>query len=429
MKALDFGGPWPDSPGQAEVEEAIEVLVEEELGMNPTFGEGAVAWDWEMLHMARFLRFRAQDVSQVEDFEAISAMTAMPTVTLAAPSPVPHPMRPMNPMGPMGSMGAMPMAPPMPVAFQPTLLVPVAMVMVNVPSPCSTPTSVPSHASSEMVFQGTLSRQSTGDTSADAELEPGVVAGCVWDLSQRHKGCRLVQQTLENCGETERAMLAQELKGHIVEASRSPCGNYVLQKLIQVLRPQSCQFIIHELMQDPAEVCGLARHQYGCRILQRLFENCQAEQMEGIVQMLLKEASALVCHSYGTYVMQQIFDFGSEMQRRNLCDVLLAGSQLCNDEHATQVLQKALQHAPQQVQLAQSMVQQLPQMARGRHSHQTVITAMQLLPEQESERAIGLLSQKINKLWASRYGRLVVKSIPKLYQQCSSMTRREAASA
>jgi hypothetical protein len=35
------------------------------------------------------------------------------------------------------------------------------------------------------------------------------------------------------------------------------------------------------------------------------------------------------------------------------------------------------------VQLAQSLVQQLPQMAKGRHSHQTVITAMQLLPQEE----------------------------------------------
>ena len=83
-------------------------------------------------------------IVQVEDFAAISAMTAMPTVTLAAPSPMAYP---------MGPLGAMPMA-PAPVAFQPTLLVPVAMVMVNVPSPCSTPTSVPSHASSEMVSQG-----------------------------------------------------------------------------------------------------------------------------------------------------------------------------------------------------------------------------------------------------------------------------------
>ena len=30
---------------------------------------------------------------------------------------------------------------------------------------------------------------------------------------------------------------------------------------------------------------------YGCRILQRLFENCQAEQMEGIVNLLLSQAT------------------------------------------------------------------------------------------------------------------------------------------
>ena len=62
---------------------------------------------------------------------------------------------------------------------------------------------------------GSLSRQSTGDataTTAETMAEDvGVpaVAGSVWNLSQRHKGCRLVQQALENCGEAERAMLAQ----------------------------------------------------------------------------------------------------------------------------------------------------------------------------------------------------------------------------
>ena len=58
---------------------------------------------------------------------------------------------------------------------------------------------------------GSFSRQSTGDaeTSESAEAEPEGVAGCVWDLSQRHKGCRLVQKALENCGEAERAVLAQ----------------------------------------------------------------------------------------------------------------------------------------------------------------------------------------------------------------------------
>jgi len=60
-----------------------------------------------------------------------------------------------------------------------------------------------------------LSRQSTGDATATTATETiaddveGAVAGSVWNLSQRHKGCRLVQQALENCGEAERAMLAQ----------------------------------------------------------------------------------------------------------------------------------------------------------------------------------------------------------------------------
>ena len=138
----------------------------------------------------------------------------------------------------------------------------------------------------------------------------GSVAGCVWDLSQRSKGCRYVQAALENCGDGERFTLALELQGHVLAAARSACANYVLQKIIQVLRPQACQFIIDEIMKTPADVPILARHQYGCRILQRLLEHCQAQQMEGLVKLLLEDATALVRHNYGTFVMQQIFDFG-----------------------------------------------------------------------------------------------------------------------
>lgn len=51
----------------------------------------------------------------------------------------------------------------------------------------------------------------------------------------------------------------------------------------------------------------------------------------------------------GALPRQQIFDFGTETQCQRFGDLLLgASNQLCNDEHATQVLQKALQHAPQQ---------------------------------------------------------------------------------
>lgn len=322
-----------------------------------------------------------------------------------------------------------PMAVPL-MGFQ---LVPVtAVAMVKVlpnANDCASET-ISTRPSSESLDDLSFSRSTS--ESAESELsDDGCITGCVWDLSQRTKGCRRVQQALEDPGVSNaaRSALALELKGKVRQCARSACGNYVLQKFIQVLRPQACQFIIDEIMEEPEEVSNLAKHQYACRILRRLLENCQA-QMEGIIRLLLQDALPLVRHNYGTFVMQEVFDFGSESQRSALGETLLQSiGALSSDENGTQVVQKALLHAPQKVTLAQRMVPQFAQIARGRHSHQTVLAALQVLPQKDQDKAVALLSQKVQKLWASRYGRLVVKSIPSLHQQCVGMTRREAAAA
>lgn len=62
---------------------------------------------------------------------------------------------------------------------------------------------------------------------------------------------------------------------------------------------------------------------------------------------------------------QQIFDFGTEMQRHRLGEALLAAGTLFNDEHATQVLQKALQHAPQQVGMMVDRIKMMLMMVTG----------------------------------------------------------------
>jgi len=307
---------------------------------------------------------------------------------------------------------AMPPAPTM-------MLIPVAMVVKMPPSPAST--AIPS---SESGSEGAMSRQSSELSSGSAD---GGVFGCVWELSQRSKGCRLVQETLQKATDAERCQLAMELTGHVWQAARSACANYVLQKFIQVLRPQACQFIIDEVLSQDAEILELAKHQYGCRILQRLLETCYPEQMEGVVKILLSEATGLIRHSYGTFVMQVIMKFGTEEQRELLGAVLLQMVQLTGDENCAQVMHQALQHAPQKATVARALVPYLPQMARGRHSHHAVLCTLQLLDQEELNGAIAILSQKATKLWASRYGRLVVKQIPSLYQQCCGLTRREAA--
>ena len=58
---------------------------------------------------------------------------------------------------------------------------------------------------------------------------------------------------------------------------------------------------------------------------------------------------------------------GTEVQRQQLGECLFSTlGAMGNDENATQVLQKALIHAPQKVALARALVPQLAQIARGR---------------------------------------------------------------
>ena len=44
------------------------------------------------------------------------------------------------------------------------------------------------------------------------------------------------QETLQKATDAERCQLAMELTGHVWQAAKSACANYVLQKFIQVLR-------------------------------------------------------------------------------------------------------------------------------------------------------------------------------------------------
>ena len=63
---------------------------------------------------------------------------------------------------------------------------------------------------------------------------------------------------------------------------------------------QPTRFLLHPApFEGEATTIPKGPPRYGCRILQRLFENCQAEQMEGIVHMLLNEVLREYTHWIG----------------------------------------------------------------------------------------------------------------------------------
>lgn len=253
----------------------------------------------------------------------------------------------------------------------------------------------------------------TGDSSSR------VVSGGVWQLARDSEGCREVQTVLEKASSNqERIAIAMELRGHVWEALRCPHANYVVQKCIATLPPEACQFIIDEIMKrGPGSAAQTARHRFGCRILERLFESCHPSQVRRLVEDIVSEAASLSSHAYGNYVVQHVVDYGEALQQRRLAEIL--GGHvvtLAQDAYGSAVVAKVLSHGDTEgrVSLARAAATSpnlLATMARTRHGHVAVRQALQLLQGYAPDVydiARGELERDAAQLSASRYGRFVV---------------------
>ena len=147
------------------------------------------------------------------------------------------------------------------------------------------------------------------------------VSGNVWRLAQCSKGCWQVQREMDS---KDDEMLVFELKGHVVAASQHRHANHVLQKAIMTTRPRALQFVINELASVP--LGQVARHRYGCRVIQRLLEKCLPDQLVVLVNSLLEDSAetlTLCRHIFANCVMQCLIDRGTDQQRLFISHFLL----------------------------------------------------------------------------------------------------------
>lgn len=305
-------------------------------------------------------------------------------------------------------MAAVPMMCPVSVPMAGTvapLVAPLACLSISEPS-SSTVTPLPSPAASTLA------------SPAPAAPAPPVL-GNVWRLSQDPVGSRRVQDAIDSADNDQaRLALASELKGHVWDALQCPHANHVLQRCIVSLRSPALQFILDELVKPRAsQVAQAARHRYGCRILQRLFEHCRQDQLEEFIDELMASAVSLSKHAYANFVMQHVLEYGAPEYRRRLTGILEQHAKaMVKDEHGHAVLSKAMANASreEQLRLARALLREnglLLRMARGRHGHVAVKAVLDVLEGQEQEIARKQLLDSVAKLRLSRYGRSVAASL------------------
>jgi len=228
-----------------------------------------------------------------------------------------------------------------------------------------------------------------------------------------------VQEALADAvSDDERLALASELHTHVREAIKCPNANHVLQKCIDNLRPHDSQFVINEILQGGSgAVVRVAKHRYGCRVLQRLFEHCSSGQMQSLAEELIGDGVNLATHSFGNYVLQHLYEHGSESQVLMLSKVLAAHvASVAPHSHGCTVLHKAFDHAGEEARmtLAKALLAQpalLVGMACSRHGHASVSLALQTVEASQRRTSILALLENTGKLMASRYGRVLCRHL------------------
>jgi len=165
-----------------------------------------------------------------------------------------------------------------------------------------------------------------------------------WLLANSYEGSRIVQKAFDVAHAADQVMLRQSLRGHVMEALRSPHANHVLQKCIEVTPASQLHFVADEMQ---GNVALAAKHRYGCRILERLIEHhCAALPIEALMDEIVAEASSLCRHSFANFVVQHVLEHGSSRQKANIAEVLLSDvCRLAKHRVASHVVQSALVYA------------------------------------------------------------------------------------
>jgi hypothetical protein len=166
----------------------------------------------------------------------------------------------------------------------------------------------------DMLAQGLLG-------SGAVQEETLAAIGCAsLQLALDVNGCRVLQHALGITDLSAAAQLSAGLRGHVRELIHSPHGNYVLQKVVEVLPIAQASFISQELLGAGAE---FARHRFGCRILCRLLEHSAGDEagsdvVTDLVTEVVEDAISLSRHNFGRHVMQSVVEHGRPGQRHEV---------------------------------------------------------------------------------------------------------------
>jgi pumilio RNA-binding family len=233
----------------------------------------------------------------------------------------------------------------------------------------------------------------------------------VLELALSANGTRVIQKAIQVTGGETQFQLSQCLHGHARQLLQSHHGNHVLQTIIVMMPPHAVHFIFHELSFFPGGWACVARHQFGCRVVERMFEHCPAQLTLPIVEAVAAEIDSLSRHPFANYVIQHILEYVPAHRHHVVHALIQVGVPLLAQHRvASNIVERAFEHcdAENQRAMAEAILSTPPsivEMGCSRYGSFTVRRMLEKLQDPLRHMAVQQLSVAIPGLRASKHGR------------------------
>jgi len=237
------------------------------------------------------------------------------------------------------------------------------------------------------------------------------------DLALSANGTRVIQKALELSGGEAQIMLSQCLHGRVRQLLDSHHGNHVLQKSIVVMPPHAVQFIFHELCFYRGGWAGVACHRFGCRVVERLLEHCDAGLTAPIVAAVVADIDSLSKDPFANYVIQHILEYVPAHRSQVVHALVQVGvPALAHHRVASNIVERAFKYsdAENRHALAEAILatpNAIVDMACSRYGSFTVRQMLEALQGTLRYMALQQLGEAIPRLQAAKSGRPVASRV------------------
>ncbi|RGP78125.1 pumilio domain-containing [Fusarium longipes] len=175
------------------------------------------------------------------------------------------------------------------------------------------------------------------------------VKGHFSELCINQYGCRVMQKIVESCLAIQTAELLPEIQEteHLKSLMRDEHANHVIQKIVSVMPPEHFRFITVVCQKNARE---LSTHQASCRVVQRVLERADEEDVKTLLRELHLVMDKLITDQWGNYVAGHIIQNRGPEDRDLIFDRVMSDlMRLCQNKLASHVVEKCIKFGtPQQ---------------------------------------------------------------------------------